>query len=676
MGKESTAHISPKQGLAYKYLIDKNTEYLAFGGGANGGKSWLGNLWVILMCLQYPGVKLFIGRNQLSDIYDSTYITFMKVCKMLGVLQSQWSIDRQRNYITFDNGSRIDFLSLQYLPRDPMFERFGSKEYTCGFIEEGGEINFAAFDVLKSRIGRHLNDKYNVLGKMLITCNPKRNWLYTYFYKPLKNKTLLPNYKFIQSLVGDNIYREKGSIEKLKQITDKATRQRLLYGNWDYEDDPRQTIKYEWVKRAEDRDYSIAGKNVLGADIARYGDDSTTLAGMSGSALEYIKSYQHKDTFETSDIIEKEIKGKPYDADCVGIDGVGLGAGVVDNLKHRGLITVDIISGARADERLASSEYEFYNLRSQMWWLAREDFMNDNLTINVEDDELAEDLTAPYYEIVNDKQIKIESKKDTKARIGRSPDKGDAFVYANYIRRLRIVFGEFSLFNYEKVKELLELVSKPKKILIEGTTLTFYKEGNINYWCRGFSDMHNRYVIFCNPSEKTVILVYDRVDMSICLSMENNYDMSKNAFVINVISEAYDKPKIAIGFLKDNKHLSKTLVETLHEKYKNCSLFYHNIIKTDSITLNKSYGYFEKDDYTAERINRFLNDEDERILVNDESIVSQMLKMESLDNEKNYVIAFGGVLVVSDQMPIPVRVDRYDMDYDEMITGDAVDAFS
>ena len=32
----------PKQNLAWTKLLDNETKYLLFGGGAGGGKSWLG----------------------------------------------------------------------------------------------------------------------------------------------------------------------------------------------------------------------------------------------------------------------------------------------------------------------------------------------------------------------------------------------------------------------------------------------------------------------------------------------------------------------------------------------------------------------------------------------------------------------------------------------------------
>jgi len=80
-----------------------------------------------------------------------------------------------------------------------------------------------AFDVLKSRIGRHRNDDYKLTpAKMLITFNPKKNWLYQLFYKPKRDRTLPKEYEFIQSLYGDNPFTAKTYGEDLKEIKDKS----------------------------------------------------------------------------------------------------------------------------------------------------------------------------------------------------------------------------------------------------------------------------------------------------------------------------------------------------------------------------------------------------------------------------------------------------------------------
>ena len=196
-----------KQHLAYQELQNDTTRFIGFGGGAEGGKSWLGAEWLLTNCYFYPGTKWFIGRNELKRLMASSYATFRKVCAYHKIPDSDWKLNGQYNYIEFVNGSRIDLLDLKLQPSDPMFQRFGSTEYTGGWIEEAGEVHFLAFDILKVRVGRWKNEDYGLLTpKILLTCNPEQNWLYRIFYKPWKNKTLKEGYAFIQALYSDNPY--------------------------------------------------------------------------------------------------------------------------------------------------------------------------------------------------------------------------------------------------------------------------------------------------------------------------------------------------------------------------------------------------------------------------------------------------------------------------------------
>ncbi len=140
-----------KQGQALSILTDNDHVEVLYGGAAGGAKSWTGAAWLLFMSLAYPGTKWFIGRAELKRITQSTFITFKKVCTMYGCSEDLYTFNGQLNYIQFFNGSRIDFLDLKYLPSDPLYERYGSIEFTGGWIEEGGEVNFGAYDTLKTR---------------------------------------------------------------------------------------------------------------------------------------------------------------------------------------------------------------------------------------------------------------------------------------------------------------------------------------------------------------------------------------------------------------------------------------------------------------------------------------------------------------------------------------------
>ena len=181
-------------------ITNNESRFILFGGGAGSGKSWLGVEWLLTSALAYPKTRYFIGRNELKRLMSSTYVTFLKVCAHHNIPHSIWKLNGQYNYIEFTNGSRIDLLDVQFQPRDPLYERFGSTEYTSGFLEEAGEMDFGAFDVLKSRIGRHMNKEYGIPPKIYLSCNPKKCWLYELFYKKWKNNTLPEGYVYIPAL--------------------------------------------------------------------------------------------------------------------------------------------------------------------------------------------------------------------------------------------------------------------------------------------------------------------------------------------------------------------------------------------------------------------------------------------------------------------------------------------
>lgn len=443
---EPDVRLSHKQGDAYYLLKDYKTTELVFGGGANGGKTWLGCYWLVEMCFKYPETKWFIGREELKRLRDTTLITFWKVCKAYGVkeFRLRGGID---HFLEHRNGSRIDLLDLKYLPRDPLYERYGSSEYTSGWLEEGGEVHFDAYDTLKGRIGRHLNDKYNILRKLLVTANPKKNWMYPRFYKPWRNGTLPDHRAFIQSLVDDNPYRESGSKEALESIENESKRQRLLFGNWEYEDEPDQLIKYEWLEACKSTKV-VNGKKSLGVDVARFGDDKSSLCSMQGNRIYNLESYPWTSIDEVVDLTKMRILGERMDPKRVGVDGVGVGAGVVDYLHKANFDVYDIISGqTKIPTYEEFKKYEFNNLRSFMWWIFREDVRNGRITIDLPEDKcdsLFEDLTALKYEIERDKMIKVHSKKIIKKELGRSTDEGDAAVYSNFIRFLRDIIKQKS----------------------------------------------------------------------------------------------------------------------------------------------------------------------------------------------------------------------------------------
>jgi len=330
--------------------VNRDVIYLLFGGAAGGGKSWFGCEWLLTHCIFFENTKWFIGREELKRLRESTLLTFYKVCKFYKIPRNQVTYNGQDNYFLFNNGSRIDLLDLKFIPSDPLYERYGSLEFTGGWIEEGGEVNFMAFDILKTRIGRQMNDFHDYPKKLLITSNPKKNWLYHLFYKPWRDGTLDSNKAFIQAFVDDNPYNESGYKQSLLDITDKPTKERLLYGNWEYENDPANLMQYDKITDVFTNYFVKGDAKYITADIARFGRDKTVIGYWKGLRLEEIQTIEKNKVTEAAEAITtlRMKHNVPLSNVIVDQDGVGCLVKGTEVLTFKGWMPIEEIgSGDR-----------------------------------------------------------------------------------------------------------------------------------------------------------------------------------------------------------------------------------------------------------------------------------------------------------------------------------------
>lgn len=419
-----------KQEEALKVLTDNSTVEFLYGGAAGGAKSWTGASWLIFSALAYPGTKYFIGRESLKRLRESTLITVYKVCSKYGIKRDvDFKYNGQDHYIDFTNGSRIDLLDLRYIPSDMLYERYGSIEYTGGWIEEGGETNFGAYDTLKTRVGRHLNDKYNLLRKIFITCNPKKNWMYNVFYKPYLKNELHAYQKYLPCLVQENPFIERDYIKALESTSDKTKKERLLKGNWDYDDNPNAMCSYDAISAIFGNDLAEkTGEKFITADIARFGSDKARIAVWDNWTIIERMSFDISKTTEIQTAInhlrQKHRIGK---AQCVA-DEDGVGGGVVDNCEIQGFV----------NNSRALDDENYQNLQSQCAYKLAEKI--NNLEVGFECDiseDEKEEITTELQELQtydsdSEGKLKIKPKELIKQDIGRSPDWRDVFLMRAY----------------------------------------------------------------------------------------------------------------------------------------------------------------------------------------------------------------------------------------------------
>lgn len=428
---------TPKQQQALKYLTDDKTKEVAYGGAAGGGKSFLGCFWLIVMCLAYPRSRWFIGREELKRIRQSTLITFYKVAQMLGLKNGvHFHVNQNDNFIEFQNGSRIDLLDIRYLPSDPLFERFGSTEYTGGWIEEAGETHFGAYEILKTRTGRHLNKEYGIIGKILLTLNPKKNWLYSIFYKPFKNKTLPDRMKFIQAFVQDNPNLPEDYIDNLRNTRDKARKERLLFGNWEYDDDPSNLCDFDSITQIFENNHVAGLKRYITADVARMGSDKAIILVWVGWRVVEAITYEKSATTLIQDAINNlRNKYQIPPNNCIA-DEDGVGGGVVDNCRIKGFI-----NNSRPLEMVHNGKSipeNYNNLQSQCCFYLADKINEGAIYIHAEltqehKDEIIEELEQlKSYQVDKENKLRILPKEKIKDNIGRSPDWRDALMMRSW----------------------------------------------------------------------------------------------------------------------------------------------------------------------------------------------------------------------------------------------------
>jgi len=415
----------PKQSNAVYYLKDNETKEILYGGAAGGGKSAIGCLWLIESCQKYPGSRWLMGRAKLKALKETTLNSFFELSTVLGI-SDQYTYNAQANIIYWNNGSEILLKDLFLYPSDPNFDSLGSLEITGAFIDECNQIVYKAWQIVTSRCRYKLNE-FGIIPKVFGSCNPSKNWTYKEFYKKNRDGSLHSSKKFIQALPTDNPHLPQSYLDSLLAL-DKNSKQRLYYGNWEYDDDPSALIDIDSISDYWNPNHlTLEGNKYMTIDVARKGKDNTVFRVWHGwvvihryaidkSGLDYVvkkaKELQRKYNISNSNTIADE-------------DGVG--GGVVDFLYCKGFV-----NGSRA-----LNDENFNNLKSQCGYKMAQKIVNREVGEMCEDSAV-KGITSEEMEQVKQKDIDkdgkvaLVSKDVVKQMIGRSPDEWDSIMMRYY----------------------------------------------------------------------------------------------------------------------------------------------------------------------------------------------------------------------------------------------------
>jgi hypothetical protein len=413
-------HLSEKQTQAIELIEDNKTKEIIYGGGAGSGKTALGVYSILKNALKYDGSRWLIGRAVLKTLKETTLNSFYDVCRMQGLKAgTHYQYNAQSNIITFQNGSTILLKDLFLYPSDPNFDELGSLEITGAFIDECNQVSEKAWNIVKSRI-RYKIDEFGLIPKMLGTCNPAKGFVYNNFYKPHKEGKLEDDKAFIQALATDNPFISPHYIESLKTL-DKQSRERLLYGNWEYDDNDNALIEYDKIVDLFRNEHVPNGKGYISADIARFGKDKTLIMVWSGFRVTEIHKLANKATNEVAAYIKHLAKKHSIPYSQIICDEDGVGGGVVD-YGFKGFVN---------NSKALTGNY--INLKSECYYKLAELINQAGVWVMSEDVTIKKELTEELewvqrHNADKDGKLAVLPKDKVKEHLGRSPDISDALM--------------------------------------------------------------------------------------------------------------------------------------------------------------------------------------------------------------------------------------------------------
>lgn len=377
------------------------------------------------MCQRYPGTRWLMGRSKLKTLTETTLNTFFEQTNNLGI-GNQFKFNAKKYIIYWTNGSEIILKDLFLYPSDPNFDSLGSLEITGAFIDECNQLSYKAWQVVKSRIRYNIME-LGIIPKMLGTCNPAKNWTYKEFYKPNRDKTLEPYRKFIQSLPTDNPHLPQSYLTSLLEL-DKNSKQRLYYGNWEYDDDPATLIEQDAISDYFNPTHLIpSGNKFMTIDVARKGKDKTVFRIWHGwvciHRYEILKSGIDQIVKQAK---EYQVKHQVPNSNTIA-DEDGVGGGVVDYLRCKGFVN---------NSRPLNDE-NYDNLKSQCTFITAKKIMMREAGELTNDSSIVENTSEEMEQVKQkdldkDGKMGVIAKDKVKEMLGRSPDDWDSIMMRAY----------------------------------------------------------------------------------------------------------------------------------------------------------------------------------------------------------------------------------------------------
>lgn len=257
-------------------------------------------------------------------------------------------------------------------------------------------------------------------GKLVLIGTPKgQNAFYDMYLKACKDDKW---FAYLCTVTDSGVFTKEQIEELRNELTDVEFSQEFMC---DFTVSATNiVIPIRLVDAAMEKDVApneVAGQAVIvGVDVARFGDDSTTIWRRQGIWVDKPRQYKQLNVMEVADRVMMALRD--WQADICFIDSGGLGAGVVDRLRQLGFANVVEINFAQ--KAMDSDRYD--NIRAEMYFKCRDFLEAGGCLPNIND--LRQELTITEYKFTKAGKQQLIPKEEIKEKLGRSPDLADGLV--------------------------------------------------------------------------------------------------------------------------------------------------------------------------------------------------------------------------------------------------------
>lgn len=389
-----------------------------FEGGRGGGKTRT-IAGLIIEVMDKAPINVICGREIQKSLKESSFLVLKQEIQRMGYSQRFKILESTGTIESLITGARAVFIGLQQHTVDSIksYENFH-----WAWLEESQSISKTSLETL---IPTLRTDGWFRVGEWRF---PLRMFIYTlnpYTWDDPIN-LVLPESRTDTRRIKINYYDNPWFpevLEKERQEAKETMNPDEYLRIWEgipYDNAEDSVMSRAVVSAAMERKASREGGIVVGADIARFGDDRTVFVKREGLQVIAVKVLQKKDTqFVAAALAEFAEGGK------IIIDDTGVGGGVTDRLRALGANVIPVNFGANA-----TNKKKYPDIISEMWFNLASIIDKVGLQKN---NDLLQELSSRHFKYTADERRKVESKDEYKKRTGRrSPDYADATILCFY----------------------------------------------------------------------------------------------------------------------------------------------------------------------------------------------------------------------------------------------------